>query len=230
MIIDIAFTSLPSHADKRALVVPKLRGPGLVRWAREGNHNVVGISELATISSSFIRLVPGLGLVCAKPNNVFGPIRICNALMYRKWLYTVVRVRDLNVPMPGRKRGLNMVAVLLENRQTGERFWVIVWHAPRKKLDPHTNVLVRREVILLAKELHKNTGHPVYPVGDSNDRRALAVFRRVGFRIPAEEEVTMIAALEDEDDRLVWGPDKGEHVRWSDHVALSVRGRSKKAA
>lgn len=221
------FANLPAHADKRRLVAPVMRARGLKKWADVENRNVVGIAELATISRLYLRTVPGWSLVGAKFNNVFPGNRLNNALWFNTDVYTKCRVRHLRVPMDGRPRGLNMVAVLLESKATKERCWFIVWHAPRKKLDWVANQAVINAVIDLGIELNEATGHPVIALGDSNNREHLHDFyearndsnQRAGYTVGTEADVLSIIGL-----GIHWLQEGRTRVNWSDHFAIRANG------
>lgn len=191
----LAGLNLPAHADKRRLLPPGMRAAAAFTSLNKNKRGIVGITELATISRLSIKARRRWALVDAAPNNVFGLNRIGNAVAFRTDLYELVWRRNVKVPMPGRRRGLNLLVVGLRCLATGRMVCVISFHAPRKKLDPATN---KRVLIEVAEWLAQwqDKGVTGYAIGDTNNYvLASYLFREAGAKELNHDDVVVLAGV-----------------------------------
>lgn len=193
VVLTIASLNLPRHADKGWLVEPARRAVLAIRYMVANGVEVVGLQELATIARTAFKADPRWILVAAPPNNIIRGVRIGNAVAFQRQAWRRVGPkRTLKVRMPGRPRGLNMAAVLLEHRRTaGALVAVLAIHNPRRKTDPATNARALALEVAYARQL-REAGYPVLVVGDFNRTDAAQAFREAGFKVVVRHVVDLI--------------------------------------
>lgn len=213
----VATINLPFGRDghKRRLLAPAKRASAAIHFLNRHRVGLVTLQELASPSAAVIRLRHRRwAIVTARPNNVFRRLSLFNAIAYRRDEWRMTGREDIRVPMPGRRRGLNMLALTLVHRRTGERVTVIGVHNPRRKTDAATNQRARAiqtdRALRLAAE-----GRRVLVMGDFNDGHADDALRDAGMRVGAAHGVDVIAGL-----GVTFGRSEHHAVPFSDHAAV----------
>lgn len=118
------------------------------------------------------------------PRLTHGPRVLENSVIWRRRHWRFEEGRTIDIPyFNGNARP--MPVVLLSHRETGRRIWVTSFHNPtsNKKWGNHDRARWRAltKQGRLAKRLHRNTGLPVFILGDLNEReKAFCRVTRLG--------------------------------------------------
>lgn len=162
-----------SHTRGRGGMAP---GPERIRRAadllRAHDVSIAGLQELQPDQFRRFTQVAG-GTYGAFPGLSRGPLGVENSIVWRKAEWSVEQASTVQIPyFDGRLRP--MPYLLLRHTATGRKVWVANFHNPatNKKRGNQDRHRVRAAIIetQLANRLWRETGYPVFVVGDMNDR------------------------------------------------------------
>lgn len=170
-VLGSSHTAAGGNKPGMASGVERMRGA--VAAMKKNDVDIAGLQEFqGDQQKAFRKLAPGYGMAGEGDN----------AIVWNKSRFQLVEKREFTIPyFEGHPR--KMPVVLLQDKQSGKRMWVVNVHNPADtKAHPH-NAANRARAINIEQNLLQQlqaTGLPVIFLGDLNDRSTQGDMRQAG--------------------------------------------------
>jgi endonuclease/exonuclease/phosphatase family metal-dependent hydrolase len=177
----VATINAPESLREGLVMPPLARARQLLDFVAATNISISAMQESGTNLREAASARPAWRTTWAVPNNIIRGREIGNGILFADAPFRIRDQANLQVPMPGRPRGLNFPVRLMEHRADTSRrarFVMISFHAPTRRDDPDdtTRQAVRRALRAYVSRCHR-VGLPVILAGDANDGMYASHFR-----------------------------------------------------